>query len=173
MILTLSQLHPYAIGGLVVGFVVICVLLILTVLIQRSQGGGLAGAFGSAAGSGQTAFGAKTGDALTIFTISMFTIYVLAAIGLNYVVRPAEAEPTQPTIQEPAPQTPMSGTTTPTPGAAAPAATPTAAPVLTPAATPAAVPTLPASTEPAATPAPAPKEEAPKQPAPAETPKPQ
>lgn len=76
------------VGAAVVGFLFICILLILTVLIQRPQGGGLAGAFGSSAGSGQTAFGAKTGDALTIFTIAMFVVYLLVAVGLNYVVKP-------------------------------------------------------------------------------------
>jgi preprotein translocase subunit SecG len=72
-------------------FVVVSVLLILTILIQRPQGGGLSGAFGSGAGSGQTAFGAKTGDALTIATIGMFALWVVFAVVLNFTVRPAEA----------------------------------------------------------------------------------
>lgn len=69
-------------------FLFFCVLLILVVLIQRPMGGGLSGAFGSGAGSGQTAFGAKTGDALTYATITIFTIYLLFAVGLNYAARP-------------------------------------------------------------------------------------
>ena len=69
-------------------FLFVCVLLILAVLIQRPAGGGLSGAFGSGAGSGQTAFGAKTGDALTIATIAIFFVYLLVAVGLNFAARP-------------------------------------------------------------------------------------
>ncbi|MEM9662484.1 MAG: preprotein translocase subunit SecG [Planctomycetota bacterium] len=82
-------------GLLTLGFLFVCVVMILIVLIQRPQGGGLGGAFGSAAGSGQTAFGAKTGDALTIATIAIFVIFLLSAIGLNFAARPSEA-PAQP-----------------------------------------------------------------------------
>lgn len=78
-------------GLLTLGFLLVCVVMILIVLIQRPQGGGLGGAFGSAAGSGQTAFGAKTGDALTIATIGIFVLFLLSAIGLNYAARPSEA----------------------------------------------------------------------------------
>lgn len=67
--------------------VVAAILLILTILIQRPQGGGLSGAFGSA-GSGQTAFGAKTGDALTFFTIGMFVVFVILASVLSIGGRP-------------------------------------------------------------------------------------
>jgi len=90
-------LHPYVIGGLVVVFLAVSVILILTVLIQRPMGGGLSGAFGSGAGSGQTAFGAKTGDVLTLTTIIVFSVWILGAIGLQYVTRPPEAA-TQPTV---------------------------------------------------------------------------
>ena len=92
--LVLGAMPGWAIGVLVAGFLLMCVLLVLTVLIQRPQGGGLAGAFGGAAGSGQTAFGAKTGDALTVATITMFAIYILLAIGLNYALAPAAAPAT-------------------------------------------------------------------------------
>jgi preprotein translocase subunit SecG len=73
-----------------VGFLFVCIVLILTVLIQKPSGGGLSGAFGSASGSGQTAFGAKTGDALTIFTIVMFVIFVLGGIGMKFVTTPSQ-----------------------------------------------------------------------------------
>lgn len=153
-----------------VGFVVSCVFLILAVLVQKPQGGGLAGAFGSGAGSGQTAFGTRTGDALTWITISFFTLYIVMAVVLNYVSKPAKgpvqppaisAQPgsgaTQPAGTAPASTTPASTTpaTTPTtPGASpAPAAPATSTPASTP--TPSATPT-PAPVEPApATPAPA------------------
>lgn len=69
---------------------VVCVALILTILIQRPQGGGLTAAFGASTGSGQTAFGAKTGDFLTILTITMFVVFVLLAIALNFLARPIQ-----------------------------------------------------------------------------------
>ena len=55
------------IGLGIVGFLFVSLTMILIVLIQKPQGGGLSGAFGSssdAGGAGQTAFGAKTGDVL-------------------------------------------------------------------------------------------------------------
>ncbi|MAY75529.1 MAG: preprotein translocase subunit SecG [Phycisphaerae bacterium] len=78
------------VGGVVL-FLLVCLTLILTVLIQRPQGGGLSGAFGAGAGSGQTAFGAKTGDALTIATIGMFVAFLILAVVLNFAVRPGPA----------------------------------------------------------------------------------
>lgn len=81
----------WLLGGLTTFFTLVCVVMILTVLIQRPQGGGLSGAFGSGAGSGQTAFGARTGDALTIATIAMFVVFVVTAVVLNFVARPAAA----------------------------------------------------------------------------------
>jgi len=86
---------------LVVGFVFISVILILVVLIQRPQGGGLSGAFGSGAGSGQTAFGAKTGDALTIATIIMFVVWLGSAVGLVFASRPPASQRNQPAVTAP------------------------------------------------------------------------
>lgn len=86
---------------LVVGFLVICVLMVLTVLIQRPQGGGLSGAFGAGGGggnAGQTAFGARTGDALTIATIAIFVIYLVTAVGLVFAARNFAAPPQQPAM---------------------------------------------------------------------------
>lgn len=87
--LVLAQIPAWLTAILVAIFLFVSILMILAVLIQRPAGGGLSGAFGSGAGSGQTAFGAKTGDALTIATIAIFTIYLLFAIGLNYATRPS------------------------------------------------------------------------------------
>ena len=99
--LVLAQIPGWLTAILAALFLFFCVLLILAVLIQRPTGGGLSGAFGSGAGSGQTAFGAKTGDALTYATITIFTIYILFAVGLNYASRPScdkeyEGPPTSP-----------------------------------------------------------------------------
>ncbi len=112
-------------GFLVLVFVVVSVLMILTVLIQRPAGGGLSGAFGSGAGSGQTAFGTKTGDALTIATITMFVLFLLFAIVLNFMARPKAAEITPPAAAAPATVpagTPAAETSPPAPAPVAPAA---------------------------------------------------
>lgn len=119
-----------------------CLLLMLTVLIQKPQGGGLAGAFGSGAGSGQTAFGTRTGDALTVATIAMFVIFIVLAVLLNYAARP----------EDPRALSGASGTSTEKAPADQPATTPPAnAPVTAPPATN----TPPAASVPPATPAPA------------------
>ncbi len=104
-VLTLG-LAPWMVGLATVGFLLICLLLVLIVLIQRPQGGGLSGAFGAGggAGSGQTAFGAKTGDALTIATVSVFVLFLVGAVLLNFAIRPSEeGEPAQQTASEQAP----------------------------------------------------------------------
>lgn len=110
-------------------FLVSCLLLILIVLIQKPQGGGLAGAFGSGAGSGQTAFGTRTGDALTVATIAFFVIYLVSAVGMSYVASPAKAVTTQPVATSTdKPGTPAApGATPPTPPT-----TPPSTPVQTP-----------------------------------------
>jgi len=87
------EMSQWMVGILVVLFVFISLLLMMTILIQKPQGGGLAGAFGSGAGSGQTAFGAKTGDALTIATISIFAFWILFGVGLNYALTPPSEAP--------------------------------------------------------------------------------
>lgn len=83
----------FVVGLLVVLFVVISVMMMLIVLIQRPQGGGLSEAFGASSGSNTTAFGAKTGDALTTATIIVFLLFIGFAIGLNYMVRPPRELP--------------------------------------------------------------------------------
>ena len=71
---------------LTIAFGVFSVLLILVILIQKPQGGGLTSAFG--AGGGQSAvFGAKTGDILTVITMVGFALFLLLAIANVMVAR--------------------------------------------------------------------------------------
>ena len=127
-------LHPVVTGMLVVLFVVISVMMMLVVLIQRPSGGGLSGAFGSASeGAGQTAFGAKTGDALTTATIVIFLLFLLCAVGLNYALQPPEAvaAPAQASDEgaaAPNSTVPAGTTTTPTAPPETPAPAPAPAP---------------------------------------------
>ncbi|HMN96541.1 MAG TPA: preprotein translocase subunit SecG [Phycisphaerales bacterium] len=74
-------------------FIVVSVAMTLIILVQRPQGGGLSGAFGGAGGGGtDTAFGGRTGDALTAATVAAFVIYLGLAVALNLVdTRPAMA----------------------------------------------------------------------------------
>src|SRR3954469_14211559 len=94
--------NNYAIGGGTLVFLAVCLIMVLTVLIQKPQGGGLSSAFGAGAGSGQTAFGTKTGDALTFFTIIVFVVYLIFAVILNFTQRPAKAPGTLPAATAPA-----------------------------------------------------------------------
>lgn len=76
--------HPI----LAVLFAFVAVLLMLVILLQRGKGVGLAGAFGGAGGGG-SAFGSKTGDILTWVTVVMAGVFLLFAVVLNYIFRPA------------------------------------------------------------------------------------
>ncbi|MBX3315433.1 MAG: preprotein translocase subunit SecG [Phycisphaeraceae bacterium] len=119
--------NQWLVGGLVVLGIVASVLMILTILIQRPQGGGLAAAFGGAgAGSGQTAFGAKTGDALTIMTIVVFIFWLLVSMGLVYATKSPKPTPSAQQNQAPAgPTTPESeGAVPPAAGSMDPARLP-------------------------------------------------
>lgn len=91
----------WAVNLMIVGFIFISVLMMLVVLIQRPQGGGLSGAFGaSSEGAGQTALGVKTGDVLTMFTIGVFIAFLGVAVVLNYATRPeARAQAAQAAAQ--------------------------------------------------------------------------
>ena len=66
--------------------IVISIAMILIVLVQRPQGGGLASAFGGAGGGGtDTVFGGRVGDALTYMTVITFIIFLGLAVALNLV----------------------------------------------------------------------------------------
>src|SRR6185295_13611955 len=160
------EVSRWVLGVLIVVFLAICLLLVLTVLIQKPQGGGLSAAFGASSGSGQTAFGTKTGDALTIFTIIIFSLYLVTAVALNKAARPEV--PTKETgIEKPGdPAQPSSegGTTKPnsddgkattqpasSPAPGGPASTPAPTPAESPAPVPAPAPATkpdPAATTP-------------------------
>ncbi len=65
-------------------FAVVAVAMILIILVQRPQGGGLVGAFGGAsAGGTETVFGGRVGDALTYATVTTFVLFLGLAITLN------------------------------------------------------------------------------------------
>lgn len=148
-------------------FILSSVVLVLVILVQRPQGGGLAQAFGGASGGGSdTAFGGRTGDVLTYITMGSFAFYLLVAIGLN-VIDNQNANPgtaTELEVIEPGllPAVPAPEGTTLTPvvpaestapiapatGAAASDQSLTAPAATTPAPAPAPAPTPPASGNP-------------------------
>ncbi len=104
-------------------FIVVSVALVLIVLVQRPQGGGLTGAFGGGGGT-DTAFGGRTGDALTVATITAFTIYLLIAIGLNITTNAARSAAMEPASNTAAPADGGTGTTAPADGTTQPGSTP-------------------------------------------------
>lgn len=164
---TLAFAWPGWLVGIIIAlFLFVCVILVLAVLIQKPQGGGLASAFGGGASAGQTAFGTKTGDALTVVTISVFALYLLLAIILNYAAQPqvVSPEPQAEGTTTPAetPAAPADGAAAPAEGAAAPAATPPAEGAPATPAAPAGEPSTPPA-QPAA-PAPTPTQPEPAQP---------
>ena len=103
--LTLAYTWNPMLTNILVGvFLMISGAMILLVLIQRPQGGGLSGAFGAGGGgggAGQTAFGTKTGDVLTTATISIFVLFLISAIVLNFATRPSDGTRTVPTATAP------------------------------------------------------------------------
>jgi preprotein translocase subunit SecG len=146
MSLLAFETSQWLIGLMVVFFLFISLCMMLIVLIQRPQGGGIAGAFGGggAEGAGQTAFGAKTGDVLTTVTIGIFVVFIGSAIALNYLVRPPKASD-ETSVTAPAsnaPAAPAGGQAPTTTGTAAPAGAPAsaAAPTTTPAPAPGTTP---------------------------------
>lgn len=85
-------LANWQITALGIAFVLVCLFMMLVILIQKPKGGGLSGAFGGAGGSAQAAFGAKTGDVLTWFTVICFALFLLLAMGLTWTIRPEHYE---------------------------------------------------------------------------------
>jgi len=103
---TLAMYWSPVVTNILVGvFLVVSGAMILLVLIQRPQGGGLSGAFGAGGGggggAGQTAFGTKTGDVLTIATVTIFGLFLLTAIVLNFATRPQIPQDSAPALIAP------------------------------------------------------------------------
>ena len=63
-------------------FILASVVLVLVILVQKPRGGGLSAAFGAGGGASQTAFGAKTGDVLTLGTVGVFIFFLAISITL-------------------------------------------------------------------------------------------
>jgi preprotein translocase subunit SecG len=85
-------------------FTLVSIAMILIILVQRPQGGGLAGAFGGAGGAGtETVFGGRVGDALTYATVTAFVLYLALAITLNLLDTSAPAAPPPPAAGATAP----------------------------------------------------------------------
>ena len=75
-------------------FMLVALAMVLIILVQRPQGGGLAGAFGGAGGSStDTVFGGRVGDALTVATVIAFVVYLSLAIALNILDDPPKGGP--------------------------------------------------------------------------------
>lgn len=89
-------------------FIIIAVSLVLIILVQRPQGGGLAGAFGGAGGGGtDSVFGGRVGDALTYMTIGAFAVYLILAVTLNLM--DSQTATAGPVLQDDAVVTPAEG----------------------------------------------------------------
>ena len=69
-------------------FVFAAILMVLIILIQKGKGGGLSGAFGGV--SGQTAFGTRTADVLTKFTMGLAIAWILMAMLLVVWMKPRQ-----------------------------------------------------------------------------------
>ncbi len=89
---------------LTVIFIVVSAAMVPIILVQRPQGGGLAGAFGGAGGTGtDTVFGGRVGDALTWATVIAFAVYLGLAITLNLMDNPPTEDNTLPVAGATAP----------------------------------------------------------------------
>lgn len=104
-------------------FAIVSLAIILMILVQRPQGGGLAGAFGGAGGGGaDSVFGGRVGDALTWSTVIAFVVYLLLAVTINLVPIARTVTPaanTQPVMESqpvPAPAGDAAGASAPAEG---------------------------------------------------------
>jgi len=118
-------------GILLLLFIFVSIAMVLVILVQRPQGGGLSQAFGGGAGGTESVFGGRTGDALTVTTVSCFVVWLVLAMGLNAMSNTRRTAAEEPKLPEAdvAPATDTPATLTPIP---APTLTPIPAPTLTP-----------------------------------------
>ncbi len=129
---------------LTVLFIIVSAAMVLIILVQRPQGGGLAGAFGGAGASGtETVFGGRVGDALTVMTVIAFALYLGLAVALNLIDTSPTAGPlpANAAVQVPVEET---GTLPVTPVTIPPTSPPTSPPTalpVTPVAPPGGAPT--------------------------------
>jgi protein translocase SecG subunit len=99
-----------------IAFIVLSAVMTLIILVQRPQGGGLAGAFGGASGAGtDTVFGGRVGDALTTITVVMFVAFLGLAISLSLIDSnlPPATTATTATTADSATTTPADGSNLP------------------------------------------------------------
>lgn len=75
-------------GAALIGTLIIFIslLLIALVLLQKNRGSGLSGAFGGV--GGHSAFGTKTGDFLTWFTVGLASLFLILCIAGNFMFEP-------------------------------------------------------------------------------------
>ncbi len=140
-------------------FLAVCVLMVMIVLLQPSQGEGLGSAFGG--GISESFFGTRAMNWLARATIVLVLVYLALAVGLNKLPRPADDGSQMPASVMPEPESeskpaeaaPGAGTETKPADAAPPAETGTKPAETVP---PAGTGTKPAEAAPApGTPAPA------------------
>lgn len=124
----------------------VSLLLIGLVLIQKNRGSGLSGAFGGVGGN--TAFGTKTGDVLTVITVGFTALFLILSVVGVYVFVPTKIE-----AKPPASLIPDSGdSSSPTEGAPAADSTGGAAPAEKPSGSPTGSETAPPPAAPPVTP---------------------
>ncbi len=108
-------------------FIIVCLLAIVTILLQSGQEAGFAGAFGIGSGT-QTVFGARAGTFLTRTTAVLIGMFMLLALVIVLLGSRGATPP--PEAPEPEDLPPTTSAELPAGGAAQPAAgtTDTAAP---------------------------------------------
>jgi preprotein translocase subunit SecG len=112
-------------------YVIVCLLLMVTILLQQGKGGDIANAFGG--GSSQAVFGARSGATLLtratsvlagLFVILAVVLVVWGQRGPGSVVGGVAPPPAPAPASAPADAAPAPAATTPAPAPATPPATP-------------------------------------------------
>ena len=120
-------------------YILVCLLLIVTILLQQGKGGDIANAFGG--GSSQAVFGARAGATLlTRATSVLAAMFVIVAMALTVW---GQRGPGSVVGGIPAPPEPAPAASTPAPAAASTPGTSTPAPAAAPSTPPAGQPAAP------------------------------